>query len=130
MARQPLPGNEDLAHLIPPDPPGTAWEAPAMAVLSVTMVSAGLFIASRFALMYHELGLQLPRQAELVLGVWFHGSALVALAVPCIWRFRVGPSSWAVRVWFLITLLYFGYLALGLFSPLMNITINLGEQAR
>ena len=128
MPHQPLPGNEDLAHLIPKERPGSSWDIAVMVAATVVLLVMALLITPKFAQIYKELGVQLPGMTEDVLGVWFHVLALFVLAAPCAWRFRAGSKSWATTVWFMLAALYVVLLVAALFMPLIGVSMRLGEQ--
>jgi len=120
-----LPGNADLTELaaqLPPDRRGSSFEVAAMVAVTATLVIVALIITPKFAQIFKELGVQLPRRTEDVLQVWFHLVALAVLVAPCIWRYRAGSQSWATVVWFVLCLFYMVVVVLGLFAPLMTLT--------
>lgn len=90
-----------------------------MALISLVLVIAALNATSKFALMYQELGVQMPTRTGLVLQVWPHVIVWVVLLIPGLWRMRTEDGSWPVRVWFLLLLIYGMFLASALFAPLM-----------
>lgn len=126
LERRLLPGNADLVDLaaqIPRDR-RVSWEATMMVVVTVTLVIVALAVTPKFAQIFKELGVQLPRRTEEVLQVWFHLVALAILVIPCAWRYRAGQQSWAIVVWVALCLFYVAVVVTGLFTPLMTLTVG------
>jgi hypothetical protein len=121
-SRDLLPGNADLADIVaqlPRERRGSSWDVVWMAIVSIALVMVALYVTPQFEQVFKEIGVQVPRLTEAVLHWWFHALALVVLAVPCVWRFRAGSGSWATEVWFLLAILYVGFVIVRLFMPMV-----------
>jgi hypothetical protein len=99
-----------------------------MLAVSIVLTTVGLIAASKFSVLYRELGVQLPARSEEAMLLWFHLVALAMLLLPIVWRLRAGATSWATPVWFVSALFYVGYVILVLFMPLVGAMGVLGEQ--
>jgi type II secretory pathway component PulF len=97
----------------------------------MTIVTTGQFlrVIDKFAQIFKELGVQIPRLTEVVLNPWTHvisGAFLLALVAL---RHRPGKKEWATAAWVVALLGYIAISHMGLFEPLIRLIDNLGKQA-
>jgi hypothetical protein len=128
MSREPLPGNEDLAPLISMERTASPWIAVGMGVATILFVIAFIVAASRFALIFQELGIQIPRLSGWMLDPATHvavGILMLGACTVCLWD---GWRSWAIGAWIGALLLYGFFTITGLFMPLVVTIEALGTQ--